>query len=625
MITTAYAASGVALLALTGCGGGAPDDGYGGPGPSTYEQPRTSTDLMGGDTAPPDDSGLVGGPRDFTGMDPIPNPENLPLPLRQQIYGHKFDHLRYKPLPGQIVEVEADVTPGAPLRSWRKADGTLVVAMRPIANPEDMTPRERRLVYGKRYAPQPSSAPRHNRNWFHPKPKLKPVAPTVKAQAPKPVPAPRPAPAPAPKVAVAPPPVKAVPPPVVAPVPAPKIAPPAVAPAAKAPPVDPKMAQLSSSVGPEVAKGAVLTVPDSLAKGEESKVTLSLPINLLDVIQKEAAKLGLTKSAKKAEVSATLTGDGYTITPNAAQTQTLKKGEAASFDWMVKPGDGEKTPLKATVNGALTGQKGKTQTFSLATLEQTVARTVETAKSQAKKWGLPSLDKLALPGLKPIIVGGQVISPGATTAGIIAFVLLLILLAMARAGAGRRAREERRRKFRTMTDYNHAEDEAPAPEPEPQVSHTAHAPAAEVHAVEAHAADHHADPHHADQTPAAAGYEAGSSAMTFTPAEEAAAAHPEAHPEPAHADGHAPAAEAHADHGHDDHAHDDHAHGHAGEDHAPADHAHDDHGHAAHAHDDHGHADHGHGDHGHDDQAHDDHAHGDKHAEDHHHREPEHA
>ncbi|MBI1406948.1 MAG: hypothetical protein GC145_12570 [Caulobacter sp.] len=584
MISAAYGASGLALLALTGCGGGAPEDGYGGPGPSAYEAPRDSTDLMGGDTAPPDDSGLVGGPRDFTGMDPIPNPENLPLPLRQQIYGHKFDHLKYKPLPGQIVEVEANVTPGAPLRSWRKADGTLVVAMRPIANPEDMTPRERRLVYGKRYAPRASSAPRHNRNWLHPKPKLRPAAPVAAAQAPRPAPATRPAPAP--KVVAAPPPVKAVPPPVVAP--APKPAPVAVAPAPKAPPVDPKMTQLSSSVGPEVARGAVLTVPDSLAKGEESKVTLSLPVNLLDLIQKEAGKLGLTRAARKAEVSATLTGDGYTITPNAAQTQTLKTGEAASFDWTVKPGDGEKTPLKATVNGALTGQKGKPQTFSLATLEQTIARTVETAKSQARKWGLPSLDKLALPGLKPITVGGQVIPPGATTAGIIVFVLLLILLAMARASAGRRARAERRRKFRTMTDYNHAEEDAPAPES--HAGHTAHPVAA------------------------AAGYEAGSSAMTFAPVEEASAhpeheAHPpegshagEAHPaETAHAEDHAEAPEAHAGHGHAEEAHAEQAHeGHG-------DPAHDDHAHDGHAHDDHGHAA------------------GENHAEDHHHREHEHA
>ena len=34
LVSAAYAVSCVALLGLTGCGGSAPDDGYGGPGPS---------------------------------------------------------------------------------------------------------------------------------------------------------------------------------------------------------------------------------------------------------------------------------------------------------------------------------------------------------------------------------------------------------------------------------------------------------------------------------------------------------------------------------------------------------------------------------------------------------------
>jgi hypothetical protein len=400
----AYVVSGAALLALTGCGGGAPDDGYGGPGPSAYEQTDDSSELMGGDYAPADDSGLVGGPADMVGMDPIPNPENLPLAQRQQIYGHKFDHLKYRPLSGQQVVVQPDVVPGAPLRSWRNADGLLVVAMRPIANPEDMSAAERQRVYGKRYAPSASAKSRRGRAWVNPMVARKPAAQVAAAPAPAVVAKPRVVSAPPPKVVVAPaaPVAKA---PAVVPIKPPVAA--ATVQAPKAPAVDPTMAKLSAAIGPEVAKGAVLTVPEGLAKGEESKVSLSLPVNLLDLIKREAGKLGLTKAASKAEVSATLTGEGYTITPNAAQTQTLKAGEAATFDWNVKPGDGEKTPLKATVDGALVGQKGPAKTFSLATLEQAIAKTVEAGQSQAKKWGLPSLDKLAFPGLRPITVGGS--------------------------------------------------------------------------------------------------------------------------------------------------------------------------------------------------------------------------
>ena len=80
-------------------------------------------------------------------------------------------------------------------------------------------------------------------------------------------------------VATAPPPAQ---PKLVAPIKAP-----VVAPAAKLPAVDAKMAALSTAVSAEAIKGAVLTVPDTLAKGQESKVSLSLPVTLLDVIRTE--------------------------------------------------------------------------------------------------------------------------------------------------------------------------------------------------------------------------------------------------------------------------------------------------------------------------------------------------
>jgi hypothetical protein len=544
---TALAVSGVALLALTGCGGGSPDDGYSGPPASSYDQGGQPGELMGGTRAPPrDNSGLAGGPSGYGGMAAIPNPENLPLAERQRIYGHKYDNLRYRPLGGDARPARGrGDRAGAPLRSWRDANGKLVVAMRPIANPEDMSVAERRRVYGKRYAPRAYSAPAVRRREAprasYPvyKPTPKPAAPAYRS-APKAV-------APPPRIVAkpAPAPVRAAPPVVAkaAPLPpAPKLSPPALkippvaAPVAVKPVGDAKLAQLSAAVSPEALKGATLTVPATLAQGQESEVTLALPVDLLDVIQREAAKLGLTKAARKAEVSATLTGEGYTITPNAAQTQSLKKGEAAVFNWQVKPEAGEKTPLKATVEGALKGQRGAAKTFSVASLEEVVAEVVETAKSQASKLGLPSLDKLAIPGIKPIKIGGTVIPPGATTAGILVFLIGLILLAMGRAGSARRARAERRRKFRTMTDYGRVETDAD-PEPEPS-HHNAvnpmlaaaggfaagamtfghhdddhgrtedHAPQAETHA-EHPAPVEHADEHHGETAHAEHAVEAG--------------------------------------------------------------------------------------------------------------------
>lgn len=656
LISAAYAVSGVALLGLTGCGGSAPEDSYGGPGPSAYEESRGSGELMGGRAPPPAD-GLAGGPA-VRGMAAIPNPENLPLEERRRIYGNKYDHLRYRPLPGSGDYAKAggkgSRAPGAPLRSYRNADGILVVHNAPIANPEDMSPAERRRIYGKRYAPRPQSGPRRDWTVWKPKPKARPAprvaaapayrpAPAPKAAAPKPVPKVAAAPAPKPVVKPAPAPVKVAPPVAVAkaaPTPAPAIKPTAIPPIVKAPsapPVDPKMAALSTAVGAEAIKGATLTVPDALAQGQESKVTLSLPVSLLDVIQKEAAKLGLTRAARKTDVSATLTGEGYTITPNAAQTQSLKKGEAATFNWQVKPGDGEKTPLKATVEGALKGQRGAPKTFSIATLEQVVAGVVESGESQAKKLRF-NLDKLAIPGLKPIRMGDTVIPPGATTAGIIAFLIALVLLAMAHAGSARRAREERRRKYRTMTDYGRTEPEA-APEADRQPVNPM-AAAAGGAALGAGAAAMTFGNHDDDHGHGGTSHDQGHDASHEAPAHEAHG--PEAHGHEgrgheAHvADHHSDTAPMtfHSDDSHADHSHADHGHvdeGHA----APAheDHRHDahgDHGHAApadaHGHDDHGHAAsaHGHDGHGHEaDTAPAADGHG--HAAHDHHREPEHA
>ncbi|MFD1190437.1 hypothetical protein ACFQ27_07580, partial [Phenylobacterium conjunctum] len=64
--------------------------------------------------------------------------------------------------PGASATTSANLPPAANsnpkyvmrLVTYRRADGVLVTAMRPIKNPEDMTAAERRQVYGNRYAPR---------------------------------------------------------------------------------------------------------------------------------------------------------------------------------------------------------------------------------------------------------------------------------------------------------------------------------------------------------------------------------------------------------------------------------------------------------------------------------------
>lgn len=587
MRLAACVASGAAFLALTGCGGSQPNDGYAGPPPSSYDRGGSAPVLMGQTPAarPADGTGLLGGPDGYAGMAPIPNPADLTKAERVRYYGHKYDHL---PEPKGR---KATATGGAryPLIQRRRADGTMEISMRPIANPEDMSAAERRAVYGSRYAPRPvSTSPRR---FWEPAPKpakrvtvATPARPAAAKPAAKPAAAVKPAAKP---VAVAP-----APKPVVA-APAPKPATLAKAPAAPvavAPkPVAATPAQkLSAAVHPEVMKGAVLTVPEGLAKGEESKVSLSLPGDLFAIIKREAAKLGLGKAARKAEVTATLTGDGYEITPAQATTKKLKDGEAATFDWNVKPGEGAKAPLKATVDGTLTGDRKARTTFSLATLEQAVVPVVEDAKAAAKgfKWPKLSLGSLAIPGMKAVEVPGvgKVGSEKLVGAGL-ALLALILVIAMARGASANRARAERRRKFRTMQDSSHGGSEAET------VS----------------------QPYVNPMIAAAGGAAAGAGAMHFA-SDHGHDDHGNGHGHDAHADTHGHA----DDHGHGDHGHDAHAaHGghddHHGHDAHPASHhpeaQHDDHAHDAHA-ADHGHdahADHGHDAHGH---GHDDHGHG---------------
>ena len=662
---SACVASGVAFLALTGCGGGQPDDGYAGPPPAAYDRGASAPVLMGSTPSAPaaDTGGLAGGPASGV-MAPIPNPADLTRAERVRYYGHKYDHL---PEPTGRKATGAAAAPAYPLIVRRRADGSLEISMRPIANPEDMSAAERRRVYGNRYAPRPTVGWSPRRLWRGedaPKPVARPVAkPAAPARPVAVKPAPQPVAAAPAKPVVAAPAPRPVAPLATAPVVAAASIAPAVAPAPKATPGE----QLSAAVRPEVMKGAVLTVPEGLAKGEESKVSLALPANLLDVIKREAAKLGLGKAARKAEVSANLTGEGYEISPAGAQTQALKAGEAARFDWTVKPGAGDKAPLKAEVDGTLTGDKTAKTTFSLASLEQAVAPVVENAKAAAKGFRFPalSLKSLAIPGMRPVTVPGvgEVQSEKLVGAGL-ALLALLLVIAMARNASAGRARAERRRKFRTMQDDGRSDldaEPAHAPVSQPYVNpmiaaaggavagvavahavhpehddhhghdahghHDAHAHAHDDHGHGAHAADGHHDDHgHGDHGHAADhghGHEA----------------HPVAHhPEPAHG---------HDDHGHDAHAHDDHGHAAAADGHDG--HGHGDHGHAAdhghgheahpvahhpepaHGHDDHGHEAHAHGDHGHgaaaaDGHGHDDHGHG-QHAPaaDDHHREPAHA
>ncbi len=548
MRLAALATSATAVLLLAGCSGGEPVDAP--PSASDYhaEADRAGAgapDLMGAAPAPDASQaqgGLLGGPAGY------------------QSGGHVAE--RPLPPPGQH---------NAHLKTWRRPDGTLVTAMRPIANPKgsSRTDQPRR-----HYAQKPQAQPHRVYATIPAKPApvaQKPVAkPPVIANA-KPITPKTVAPAPAPIQAAKP--VQPATPlakaPVVAAVP--------VVPAKPAKPAS-KLEQLQAAVAPEATAGAVLAAGESLSKNQPGQVTLSLPVTLGDRIKEEAAKLGLGKAARKTSAYANLEGQGYEITPNGRQTAVVKPGEPTTFAWQVKPGPEAKGQIRSQFGVELNGTK-QPQGFALGEISKRVFTLPEKAKTSFGAFkGLDG--KISLPGL------GDVSTK--TVLGVALVLLaLIILVGVSRNAAASRRRAERQRKYRTLTDYGRNEMEFEDPKPaSANVSYVnpfvAAAGGAAVGAVAASAFSNHDDHHgHAAQGHDDHGHQPF--ADHGHAAHDDHAHHPvEVHPEP-----HAPAehvsyvnpmvaaaaAPAPAAHDHDDHG----DHDHPPQAHAP----HDEHGHHA--------------------------------------------
>ncbi len=504
MRLAALASSATAALLLAGCSGGEPVDAP--PPASEYhaEANYPAPDLMGAAPAPDASQaqdGLLGGP------------------------GQQPGYVTERPLP----------PPGqhnAHLKTWRRPDGTLVTAMRPIANPKGSS----RTEQPRRYVQKPAAQPHR-------------VYATIPA---KPAPAAKPAPKPAVIVAA-----KPVTPKTVAPAPAPIQAakpvvpakpltkPPVVAavPVVPAKPAKPasKLEQLQAAVAPEATAGAVLAAGESLSKNQPGQVTLSLPVTLGDRIKEEAAKLGQGKAARKTSAYANLEGEGYEITPNGRQTAVVKPGEPTTFAWQVKPGPEAKGQIRSQFGVELNGTK-QPQGFALGEISKRVFTLPAKAKKSFGDFKLEGLNgKISLPGL------GDVSTK--TVLGVALVLLaLIILVGVSRNAAAARRRAERQRKYRTLTDYGRNEMEFEDPKPaSANVSYVnpfvAAAGGAAVGAVAASAFSAHHEEDHAHDASDGHGHDTHG--------------HPEAHADHGHAQ----------DHGAHDHAH--HAEPHA---HAPAEH-----------------------------------------------------
>lgn len=513
------ASTAVGVLLLAGCSAGDQPDAPPPPPRSDYQADAGAPDLMG--AAPPPNAsqaqdGLLGGPVAAAGDTSV---SSRPLPPPPAYNSH--------------------------LKTWRRPDGTLVTAMRPIPNPKGSTARAPAHAKPRAYASHRPAAP-----VTHPVAKPAPK-PAVAAAAKPPIVAkpgtpktvtPTPAPVQAAKPVL---PAKPLTkPPVVAAAPA--------APAAAAQPAT-KLEKLQAVVAPAATNGAVLAAGESLSKNQPGQVTLSLPATLGDLIRQEAAKLGLKKAARKTSAYAELSGDGYEVTPNGRQTAAVKPGEPTTFAWQVKPGPDAKGQLKSDFGLELNGAK-QPQGFALGTISKRVAAAPEQVKKGLGDLDLGALNgKISLPGL------GE--APLKTVLGAALVLLaLIILVGVSRNAAASRRRAERQRKYRTMADYGRNEMEFDDPKPAAaNVSYVNPFAAAAGGAALGATAMHLHDTHQADQAQGHDDHGPGHGDQGHAPQDSHGHdLHAEAHPEP-----HAPAEHvsytnpfmtntpAHDDHGHD--------------------------------------------------------------------------
>ena len=314
------------------------------------------------------------------------------------------------------------------IATFRRADGVLVTAMRPIANPDDAE----RNANTTRQTTQQSSLRSHVR---HTTTGRTPPSASTSARRMVPVAV---SPVASPQTVQV---VKAAPKPASASSQV-KLSQPTQGPvripisSALPIPPDAKLAGLQAQLAPKVAGGLTLKAPTELLEGQSGNVELALPANLLAAIQAEAPKHGLGAAARSAELSATLSGTGYEITPGGSQTVALRGGKAASFFWVATRAAEPAGPLHVDVQSVLTGGRSSLQ-FALASLDTGPSSTTPVVPVK-KSW------------LGPLDATGQRTVLGA----FLVLVALFIANLVARNARETKRREERRRKFDAFTDYS---------------------------------------------------------------------------------------------------------------------------------------------------------------------------
>jgi hypothetical protein len=103
------------------------------------------------------------------------------------------------------------------------------------------------------------------------------------------------------------------------------------------------------------AQGAQLQAPAHMEANQAADVTLTVPGDFAQTFQSEAGKEGLASALASVNLTATLSGDGYTIVPADPQTLPMTQGQATVFHWKATPTGAGHGPLTAAVKATAPG------------------------------------------------------------------------------------------------------------------------------------------------------------------------------------------------------------------------------------------------------------------------------
>ena len=128
------------------------------------------------------------------------------------------------------------------------------------------------------------------------------------------------------------------------------------------------LASLQTTLTDAVGKTAVLTAPASFTANQPADVTLTIPAGFGDTLKGAAQKDGLGDAAASVNMTALLSGDGFSVTPDDTQSVPLAIGQPTKFVWTVTAQTGAKGPLHADLGADLLG--GGSDKLSLGSVQK---------------------------------------------------------------------------------------------------------------------------------------------------------------------------------------------------------------------------------------------------------------